>query len=106
MNTRGRTPGFQMGEEHRTKIRNSKLLNRLIGHVESETDTMSPSQVTAALGLLKKVMPDLSQSDVHHKHDRIEELTDQEIAARIAELRGATASDGGATTPVDPSQLN
>lgn len=34
------------------------------------------------------------------------ELTDQEIAARIAELRGTGASDGVAEPPIDPSQLN
>jgi hypothetical protein len=34
------------------------------------------------------------------------ELTDEEIAARIAELRGAGASDGDGAPPVDPSQLN
>jgi len=37
---------------------------------------------------------------------RIEELTDQEIATRIAELRGAGASGGDTAAPVDPSQLN
>ena len=57
--TRGRSPGFQMGEEHRTKIRNSKIVSRLISHAEGEVD-MSSTQVTAALGLLKKVMPDLA----------------------------------------------
>jgi hypothetical protein len=35
-----------------------------------------------------------------------DELTDQEIAARIAELRGIGASDHDTQAPVDPSQLN
>ena len=36
----------------------------------------------------------------------VKELTDQQIAARIAELRGIGASDGDETAPRDPSQLN
>ena len=48
-----------MGNEHRDKIRNSNILNALIEHVEGKRE-MSGSQVTAGLGLLKKVMPDLA----------------------------------------------
>ena len=36
----------------------------------------------------------------------VNELTDSEIAARIAELRGIGATDGDETPPVNPSQLN
>jgi len=61
--SRGRQPGFQMGAEHRTKISNSKIRKRLIAHVEG-TEEMSATQVTAALGLLKKVMPDLSSQQL------------------------------------------
>lgn len=39
-------------------------------------------------------------------HRDISELSDSEIAERIAELRGAGASDGDVTAPRDPSQLN
>ena len=56
---RGRKPGFVMTDEHRTKIRNSAILNALIEHVEGKRE-MSSSQVSAGLGLLKKVLPDLS----------------------------------------------
>ena len=62
MPARGRTAGFVMGPEHRTKIANSKILNRLIGHVEGDVE-LSATQVTAALGLLKKVMPDLASTE-------------------------------------------
>lgn len=54
----GREPGFRMTSEHRTKIANSQILKCLLEHVEG-TREMSASQVTAGLGLLKKVMPDL-----------------------------------------------
>lgn len=60
---RGRLPGFRMTEEHRAKIRNSNILNALISHV-TDGKEMSPSQVTAGLGLLKKVLPDM-QSVTH-----------------------------------------
>lgn len=36
----------------------------------------------------------------------VHELTDDEIAARIAELRGAGASDGDAAAAQDPKKLN
>ncbi len=60
---RGRTAGFQMGAEHRTKIANSKILNRLIGHAEGTVD-MSSTQVQAALGLLDRVMPKLQSTSI------------------------------------------
>ena len=46
----------------REKIRASQLVNRLENHVFGEVD-LSSSQVTAALGLLKKCVPDLKSSD-------------------------------------------
>jgi len=63
MASRGRAPNFRMTEEHRAKIKNSSILNALIEHVEGRRD-MAPSQVTAGLGLLKKVLPDLSQTEL------------------------------------------
>jgi hypothetical protein len=47
-----------MSNTHRDKIRNSNILTALIEHAEGQRD-MSPSQVTAGLGLLKKALPDL-----------------------------------------------
>ncbi len=52
----------RMGAEHRAKIQNSNILNALIEHACGERE-MNPSQVTAGLGLLRKVMPDLSASE-------------------------------------------
>lgn len=59
---RGRKPGFVMSEAHRVKIQNSNILNALIEHACGERD-MSSTQVSAGLGLLRKVLPDLSQTD-------------------------------------------
>jgi hypothetical protein len=47
-----------MSNAHRDKIRNSNILTALIEHAEGQRD-MSPSQVTAGLGLLKKALPDV-----------------------------------------------
>lgn len=54
---------YQMSDEHRGKIQNSNILKCLIEHVEGARD-MSASQVSAALGLLRKVMPDLSAAEI------------------------------------------
>jgi hypothetical protein len=43
----------------RAKIQTSQLLNRLQAFVNSKVE-LSPAQVTAALGLLRKTMPDLA----------------------------------------------
>lgn len=59
MTARGRKPGFRMSDEHRVKIQNSNILNALIEHVDGRRE-MSATQVTAGLGLLKKVLPDLT----------------------------------------------
>jgi hypothetical protein len=62
MAKRGRDPGFKMSMEHRVKIQNSNILNALIEHVDGKRD-MSATQVTAGIALLRKVLPDLSQTD-------------------------------------------
>lgn len=62
MAARGRTAGFQMGAEHRLKITNSNILSVLIQHACGERE-MSATQVSAAVALLRKVMPDLSASE-------------------------------------------
>ncbi len=54
-------PAYSMSNEHRDKIKNSNILNALIEHAQGDRE-MSSSQVTAGLGLLRKVMPDLASS--------------------------------------------
>lgn len=73
MAKRGRTPGFVMTDEHRTKIGNSQILKCLVEHAEG-TREMSATQVSAGLGLLRKVLPDLSA--VEAKHDVSDALAD------------------------------
>jgi hypothetical protein len=52
-----------MSDEHRVKIQNSNILNALIEHVQGERE-MSATQVSAGLGLLRKVMPDLASTTI------------------------------------------
>jgi hypothetical protein len=63
MAKRGRSPGFQMTEEHRGKIKCAAILNALNEHVLGLRD-LSATQVTAGLGLLRKVLPDLSAAEI------------------------------------------
>lgn len=65
---RGRPAGFRMTEEHRLKIKNSNILNALVEHVEGKRE-MTPTQVSAGLGLLKKVMPDLASTTIENGED-------------------------------------
>lgn len=50
----------------REKIKSSQLVNALENHV-LKGKKMEPSQVTAALGLLKKCVPDLSHTELTGK---------------------------------------
>ena len=59
-------PSFEMSKDHRVKIQNSNILNALIEHATGKRD-MSATQVSAGLGLLRKIMPDLAASTVNTK---------------------------------------
>lgn len=52
-----------MSDAHRDKIANSNILNALVEHAEGRRD-MSSTQVSAALGLLRKIMPDLAATEL------------------------------------------
>jgi hypothetical protein len=57
-----------MSDEHRVKIQNSNILNALIEHATGERE-MSATQVSAGLGLLKKIMPDLAATTISGDED-------------------------------------
>lgn len=101
--SRGRKPGFVMTNEHRTKIGNSQILKYLIEHVEG-TREMSSTQVSAGLGLLRKVMPDLAASaDTGDTGEllSVNRMTDDELEAIAA------GGSGRATeTPKSSRKLN
>ena len=71
----GRPPGKKdgpMSTHHREKISKSRILGRLIKHAEGELSEagvlgnapMTATQVTAAVALLKKIVPDLSSQEL------------------------------------------
>jgi hypothetical protein len=74
----------------RQKIQNSKVLNRLIQHVEGELK-LDKSQVSAGLGLLKKVLPDLASVEVSGDPDR--PLAFEEIRRTVVDT-GNSDSEG------------
>jgi len=62
----GSGAGVKLSQSHRDKIANSNILSYLISHAEGSRE-MSPTQVTAAIALLKKCLPDLQA--VQHTGD-------------------------------------
>ena len=103
MSARGRKPGFTMSHDHRVKIQNSNILNALIEHVEGRRE-MSSTQVSAGLGLLRKILPDLAasaESDDAGKLTPVNKMSDNELEAIAAgsSPRTPKAKEG-------PRQLN
>ena len=50
-------------DETRERIRTSQIINRLEGHILGEIE-LETTQVTAALGLLRKTIPDLTATKI------------------------------------------
>lgn len=99
--------GVRLNPEHdqrtRAKIQTSQIINRLTSFVNGEVEMTAP-QVTAALGLLKKTMPDLSQSAVTHTVKRdATDFTRDELIAILREQglggSGASEADGCGREP-------
>src|SRR5689334_5378254 len=89
-------------DEVRARIQASQLINRLTDHALGNLEKpMDPSQVTAALGLLRKSIPDLSATE--HKGEMtyrtVRETPEQELERIIAGGSGAGASDEEAGAP-------
>ena len=79
--------------QHRDAIKTSMIRKRLEDHIVGKVE-LSASQVTAALGLLRKTIPDLKA--IEHsgevEHRRVNELTNDELE-RIATSGSAGASE-------------
>ena len=84
-----------LSENTRKRIQTTMIVKRLEKHIDGEVE-MTSTQVTAALGLLRKTLPDLSA--VEHSGEiatnNAKELTESEILTRIEELSGTGTSDG------------
>lgn len=56
-------------EQMRAKIKSTLIINRLENHILNDIE-MTASQVSAALGLLKKAVPDLSSVEIAGNEDK------------------------------------
>lgn len=67
-------------DEIRTKIQTSQLVNRLTNHALGKLDKgMDATQVSAALGVLRKALPDLTATE----HSGSVALTHEEQLERL-----------------------
>jgi len=100
-----RTKRIVCDENTRKKIQASQLINRLTNHILTdptketfEKEFLQATQVNAALGLLKKILPDLSavelSGEVNVTNER--ELSEAELLNIAAGSgTGSTEQDGG-----------
>lgn len=92
-----RTRKVRHDEFTRERIQTTQLVKRLTGHALGELRVeMSPSQVTAALGLLKKILPDLQATTIAGDPNaplKLDVLTPEEKQARAAALLGETFAE-------------
>jgi hypothetical protein len=90
-------------KEFQDKIKTTWILKKLEEHIKCPEGTMVPSAVTAAVALLRKVLPDLAS--VEHSGEiatvSAEMMNDDELATVAS--RG---SNHPAETAPDPSRLN
>ena len=88
-------------EKTRERIKTSMLVNRLTNHALGK-NKMTNTQVTAALGLLKKSLPDLTATELDATVERAEvsaePMTDAEWDEKYAD---SLATTGGATESVN-----
>jgi len=81
-------------DEVRQKIQASQLINRLMKHVNSDKPIMDSSQVTAAVKLLGKVLPDLSATTLSGDPENpVQTVTKIELVALRAKTRDDNSSD-------------
>lgn len=88
MGARGVRKTIWTPEIVRSRIRTSQIARRLTDHVLGQVE-MSATQVTAALGLLRKTLPDLSQMDLKTARQDIADINTDELVRRISALEGA-----------------
>jgi hypothetical protein len=64
MTKRGRKPGFRTTDAQKSLISNSMIMSRLIAFCEGKEGVeMSNAQVTASVALLRKVIPDMLNTE-------------------------------------------
>ena len=80
----------------REKIKTSQIINRLTKHIHGEVE-MSATQVTSALGLLRKTLPDLQSVELNAQvtHTDARELSDAELANIASTSSAGTSKQKG-----------
>lgn len=90
----GRSP--EAAATVRKRIQGGVMVAALQSHVLGKKE-MTTTQVTAALGLLRKVVPDLSATTLSGDHDN--PLAFDVVDAKASLLRGITPKPTGSGTP-------
>lgn len=83
-------------ENTRAKIQASQIINRLTKHIVGEIE-MSSTQVTAALGLLKKSLPDLASVEMKAEVEQINYVINSEAVSENEWEREYSDSLGAST---------
>lgn len=83
----------------------TEMAVRVLGSIMTDNKAPQSARVAAAQALLDRGWGKPDQTTHIVKHD-VSDLTDAEIIARLAELRGDGATDGPAQPSPNPSQLN
>ena len=82
----------------RKRIQTTMIVNRLTDHIHDKVE-MSATQVTAALGLLRKVLPDLAVTDVNLDGEiRNRDISDKPFTAEEWAERYSTTDSVGSST--------
>jgi hypothetical protein len=90
---RGGSIDLEWEKATRRKIQTSMIANRLIDYVNGKIK-LEPAQVTAALGLMRKVLPDLVAAEVT-----------AEVVHRFAQVPAVMPKDQWLATRGDPRLL-
>src|SRR5208282_4130162 len=91
-------------DEIRHKIQASQIVNRLEDYVFSKVE-LQPAQVTAALGLLRKCMADLSENKQEVTVRHIESLTEEQTRLMAEEVIEQVRSSSS-VRPIEPDPVH
>ena len=94
-----------LSENTRERIQTSMIVNRLTDHILGTVE-MNASQVSAALGLIKKTLPDLSAMELKAEvqHSDAKELTNDQLSTIAA--AGSTRTAKPKTSKRQPPQIH
>jgi hypothetical protein len=93
-------------QKARDRITGSKIITRLIKHVEGEID-LTPAQVASARILLSKVLPDLKSVDLKGRIETVSayRLTDEQLMFFASGGMRQEAIDGECSAVQEPLKL-